>query len=235
MSLLDVIFPVSCPGCGQWDVPACDACLDNITAPVEVSHRLPQLLRIRPDGEEVPLLPIWAMSSYEETKDLIQAWKMNPSTALDRLIGARIERAARALPDLLDEMLDGTGEVDFVPAPSRPARYRADTYVAGTIADSVARGFAAAVRSPMMVSSRTMFLPRQGRQRGRSRRERRLRAPVRLIGDLPPRKVILVDDVATTGSTFEACWQALDQGGHAILGGVCASAVIRPAEFHQNG
>jgi ComF family protein len=150
-------------------------------------------------------LPVWAPVAYAgPARDLVRALKFRGATAVAdamaaqmaanapaRLLGARDAEPARAgaVPPIL------------VPVPLHPRRLRRRGYnQAGLIADALAQRVGLEVADCLARSGSAAT------QVGRDRSERRSgpAGSVELRGPVPDR-VVLVDDVATTGATLAAC------------------------------
>ncbi len=146
----------------------------------------------------------WAPLAYEGgARALVRGLKYRSAVALAGPMAAQI--AANAPSGLLRP-----GDA-LVPVPLHPARLRS-------------RGFNQSERLASALGARTGLavcdcLQRQGpatRQVGRDRTER-LEAPAGVVtlraGRPVPARVVLVDDVATTGATLAACAGALRHAG----------------------
>lgn len=197
MDLLDravgLVVPPFCWSCGGLSRPRDPLCLS-------CRSRLRWLER-RP--VELAGIDVWAPVSYDgPARALVRGLKFRGAAGLAATMAAQI--AACAPPDLL------TPPAVLVPVPLHPSRARS-------------RGFNQAERIAAQLARRTgmtvdVCLRRRGggRQMGRGRDERLhgLTGAVELRpGDHPPRQVLLVDDVATTGGTLGACAAALRDAG----------------------
>lgn len=216
--LLALLFPPRCVvrGCASssaWLCPGCEAGIVPVPGPVCHRCGAPEIRGWCPDcrGVDPPFEALIAAGLYvTPLRDVIQALKyrgIQPlAPVLARLVAPRVARAA---PSAV-----------VVAVPSHPRRV-AERGLDHTrlVAREVARS-ANLVWAPDLVERTRVTAPQVGLERGARRAN--VDGAFRVRGVAPPR-VVLVDDVVTTGATATSCSKALLAAGarHVV---VCAIA-----------
>lgn len=226
-SLLDVLFPAGCVGCGRPGRPFCGVCVPAVAflgppgcrrcgRPLEVEvERCP----------DCPGPPIdWVRSAMryggparEALMRLKFGGQRSVAAALAMLMAAALERAPP--PDTASVRPSQPAVLTWVPLARRRRRSRGYDQ-AEALARAVARLQGLSVR-PLLV--RTVETAPQARRSGPERRVALRRAFRRVGSDPPPPAVVLVDDVLTTGETARACAAALIAGGVRSVGVLTAA------------
>ncbi|MBD3942056.1 ComF family protein [Microbacterium sp. NEAU-LLC] len=202
---LALLLPVSCAGCDEPDVVLCERCALAL-APVPRHQVIDE-----PGGR----VPVWSGLAFEGVAArVVRAVKEDGRTGLVRALAP----ALRAALDRLDP--DGKGPVVLVPMPTSRAAYRR-------------RGF----RVPELLLRRAGLRParllrharRTGDQRGLGRDARRRNVEGSLVahGDVSGLRVVLVDDVVTTGASLAEAARALRAAGAEVVGAATVGATPR--------
>lgn len=196
--ILHIIFPSSCPACGRLAVPFCEECLNDAA-----SQPPPPFCAEcgGPYGRPCCYggVPCYAAAFHEgAARDFILALKYRNMRALGFAMGARMSKLAEGI------------EADcIVPLPLHKGSRRAYNQT-----ELLARGIAS--RRELDVEARAMsWAERRAPQSGRNAAERAgvSVASFRVSERLRGKRVILVDDVYTTGGTARAAIAALRKAG----------------------
>ena len=197
----------SCSGLSRRGDPLCGRCRASL-------HRL---------GSEPVLLCgvlVWAPLAYSgPARDLVRALKFRGAIGLADTMAAQI--VANGPPGLLDRAPAPVGRT-LVPVPLHPRRLRSRGYnQAAAIAEAVGRRAGLPFRDCLVRSGPSIT------QVGRDRADRRAgpAGSIRLGGGATER-VLLVDDVVTTGATLGACRDALAAHGARDVAAVCFARTI---------
>jgi ComF family protein len=164
-----------------------------------------------------------AVARYDEiARRLVHAFKFGDRLDLARPLGHMMVQAGA---DLL------TDADALVPVPLHWTRlWRRRFNQSAALAEAVGRATGLAVRQDLLVRRR-----RTGHQIGLSRTERArnvqgaFAVPPLSLGEVKGRRLVLVDDVLTTGATLEACARALSRAGAARVDALVFARVVDSA------
>lgn len=215
-SLLDLIYPPRCPGCGRMGVVFCDRCrarVELIVPPVcrRCGCALPQ------DGlcDRCRALPsnldgILALAVFADPlRQAIHALKYENNTTLAAPLGSMMvelwQRGSVPQADLI------------LPVPLHTRRQAERGYnQSRLLARVLGRGVGVPVDEYILTRQRPT-LPQVGLDV--VERQQNVEGAFACRGDVRGKTLVVVDDVCTTGATLEACAAALRAGGAAGVWG----------------
>lgn len=194
LDFLRLLLPRACPGCGEQlgrSRGLCLACLKALQPVLEVHSPL----HPRPEPH------LLSLGLYKgRVRRAIRAFKFGGVRDLAQPLGQKV---ASGLPK--------NWEIHAVVAvPAHPKRERQRGY---NQAQLLAEVIAEDLQVPCVKSLRRVrHTAQQSRQRG-TKRAANLRGAFQVIDPVPSGKILLVDDVMTTGNTLLACKEALEKAG----------------------
>jgi len=233
---LDLLYPPLCIGCrAQVAEPGslCAACwgdIDFLDGPACRCCGLP--FDLDPGSDAVCAACLADPPSFDRARAVMRYDEKSRGPILALKHADRLDLApgfARWLDRAGRELLDDADVV--VPVPLHPGRLWSRRY---NQAAELARGLGMLAAKPVepLVLSRTRATPSQGSMPSAKARRRNMRGafhvPPRRQPQVAGRKVLLVDDVLTTGATADACARALKRAGVAKVSVLALARVVRP-------
>ncbi|WP_019182253.1 ComF family protein [Microbacterium yannicii] len=206
---LALLLPVSCAGCDEPDVDLCERCLLALEpSPIRQVVQAPGGVIAVSSGLPFAGVPARVMRAIKE----------DGRTGLARALAPALRTAMTEL---------GAAEAVVVPLPTSRAAYRRRGY---RVPDLISR------RAGFRIERLLRQARRTGDQRGLDRAERRRNVDRSLVATgAAGRKVVVVDDVVTTGASLAEAVRALRAAGADVVGAVTVAATPRRHPTGMNG
>jgi ComF family protein len=206
--LLDLLLPCRCVRCGVVGEPLCQGCVPP------VSNRTVERFGIRG----------WSVTDYGPVeKSLIESFKESGVTAL----AANLARVMLAgLQALDDEQRTANAGAVLVPTPSSKANYRRRGYLPTMV---LAKAIQRHANLGLSVVSGLAFVRDVSDQASLKSEQRmeNLSGSMVAKSSIAGQRVILIDDVVTTGATLVEAHRAVTAAGGEVLGFLTFSETIR--------
>ena len=213
---LDLLFPIQCAGCRRESKILCEACLPGLAKLISPYCQLcasPNALSPCCWCRESPL-----------SVDGIRAPFLMEGAVREAVFSLKYRGVRAAAPELgrllAQYMADHTvpGEV-IVAVPLHRRRLRARGYNQSAL---LARELSKLTAVPQANNLLTRFkdAPPQAEAASQSQRRTNVDGSFQVTGDVAGLKVLLIDDVVTTGSTMSACAATLKAAGAASVWGL---------------
>jgi len=213
---LATLFPVRCAGCGRDDRGVCDECRAALRRPRPRAERL-----VARDAAGGALELVTATGYDERMRRLLDAYKERGRADVAAVLAPLLRTALAALV----AGRPGTpapGSLLLVPVPSSRAARARRGY------DHVPLLLQRAVpRAPVVSALRHARRVRDQSALGVAERERNLAGALVAHPSVAGRRVVLVDDVVTTGATLLEAARALRAAGAHPVGAIAVARVPR--------
>jgi predicted amidophosphoribosyltransferase len=202
---LALVLPVACAGCDEPDVALCEECRAELR---------PRVIRSAEGLEVCSGLAFTGVPAR-----VVRALKEEGRTSLARELAPALRAAAgAAVADAGDAASTARGIV-FVAVPTSGAAYRRRGY---RVVELVARR--AGLRTARLLRASRATADQRGL--GREARRGNVAHSMRARG-AEGLRIVLLDDVVTTGSTLDEAARALRAGGAEVLGAATVAATVR--------
>ncbi|MFA1539760.1 ComF family protein [Actinomadura monticuli] len=216
--VIDLLLPARCAGCGQEPVLLCDACARPLRAPARPARPAP-----------AGLPPPWTVAAYEgPLRAILAAYKERGRTALAAPLGEALATAVRAaLPPAAGADVRAPPVMVWVPSGRRAVRRRGYDPTRGVAEVAVRR-----LRADGVPVTMADVLRQRGRvadQAGLTavQRAANVRGAVEARACVAGRRVVLVDDVVTTGASLAEAARALRAAGADVTATAAIAATPR--------
>lgn len=218
---LDTLYPLECLGCGEMGANICGDCrasMPRLSEPYcnrcarpDVGGTCGWCLRHRPGFDRITTPYIYSRSSPIHS-------------AITRFKFGNLRAVAPELGDLLAQHLN-THPVPcdvILPVPSHASRLRSRGFnQAELLAAELSRIIGTSMNSGLLV--RPVNTPSQLQTASRNQRWRNVQGDFQAVAPIPGLRVLLVDDLVTTGATMSACAEALKSAGAASVVGLAVA------------
>ena len=208
-SALDVIFPINCAGCGREGTVLCAGCLavlERVTAPYCSVCCVPGVSGICDRCSEYPCGFDSLRSPFlfrGAVRDAIHRLKYKGERASSGDLSGLMSEYLECNPVAVDSL---------VPVPLHPRRLRSRGYnQSALLAHEIGKRVELPVTDNLLVRVRNPHP--QVEARTREGRQNNVAGNFECVEDVTGLTVLLIDDVATTGSTLSECAFALKAKG----------------------